>query len=728
MSTSGKIAIAGLLWVQALFLVSTFQTFLAVFAATILATLIVLARHQRSAGEVIAVRPSIGLIGRYLRWMLLLSSLLVILLVTVLWRLRDQSDAQLNALSVAVDALAHWAFFTSLLLWALLPNRGHAAMLGLGLVVLLLCVAAGGTSRSMASQTSIALTACLGFTIAAQTILGSARRTGNALFAHENASDQRTRWMGRTMSLTTISLILMTTGAVANTTNRFLPNVQQAVQRRLQETFDVGFDRARIGGTRYVQSGRLGSVRQHMTSNPTEITLSVDSTVSPGYLRGRVYDLYQHRRWQNAAEPPSTWFGAVSQPQQLLRPSSQGQINLRGAPFRPLSRFEFPPDDQSQSTAGARNHIVIHNNPIKGYVVFTPLATVWIEASSRELLIDDHGVIRMGIDITKPYVAGVARQPRVSSLTTVQRQVLTSVPVAIDNEARRVAQLVCPKVGTARVKAAAISRFFQAEYDYSLRPTESPPGVDPIAYFLQKCHPAHCEYFASATVAILRAAGVPARYVTGYVVDERHDSEPDLWLARNQDAHAWAEAYDDQTRRWFAVESTPGRTYQTVTTSSDKLVSEGLADENQANDDNGSGSLLGQAWDWLRSRRATDALFLVFQLAQLPLFLFLVAFWWVNYRRTSSGLRDEMDVKSAKMLRKVDRSVRKHALTRRPSETLCQFADRIEMDSANRSRRDGGRKLKSFAPGTVNTPAPVTEANCRKSGEIRRPPNKNRSN
>ena len=54
---------------------------------------------------------------------------------------------------------------------------------------------------------------------------------------------------------------------------------------------------------------------------------------------------------------------------------------------------------------------------------------------------------------------------------------------------------------------------------------------------------------------MLRLAGVPARYVTGFVVTEKNTSGG-YWIARNRDAHAWAEAWDDQ-RGWVTVEATP---------------------------------------------------------------------------------------------------------------------------------------------------------------------------
>ncbi len=249
-----------------------------------------------------------------LKWLLVIASALAVFVITLVWRLESQLSIDVNVLSVSVDAVAHWALFCSLIAWSLRPNRGHVAMLGLGMVVLLLGVASGGTSRSMAAQTSISLAACVGFTLAAQVILGTARGTGGAVFADAESDDEGSLWMARTIPLISLSLILMATGVVANATSRVLPGLQRVVQEQLQESLDVVTDRTGIGGTRYVRSGELGSIRQHIAANPTEISLVVKSKYMPGYLRGRVYDLYRKRRWHSASKLKSPWRPANESP------------------------------------------------------------------------------------------------------------------------------------------------------------------------------------------------------------------------------------------------------------------------------------------------------------------------------------------------------------------------------------------------------------------------------
>lgn len=104
---------------------------------------------------------------------------------------------------------------------------------------------------------------------------------------------------------------------------------------------------------------------------------------------------------------------------------------------------------------------------------------------------------------------------------------------------------------TDRDKVNAIERYFD-DFRYTLfQPDES---QDPIAHFLYDSKAGHCEYFATATVFMLRAAGIPARYAVGYSVQE-FDPFTDLFVVRKRHAHAWAIAHLDGS--WQVVDTTP---------------------------------------------------------------------------------------------------------------------------------------------------------------------------
>jgi hypothetical protein len=115
---------------------------------------------------------------------------------------------------------------------------------------------------------------------------------------------------------------------------------------------------------------------------------------------------------------------------------------------------------------------------------------------------------------------------------------------------------------TDRQKIRAIERFFADpanHFTYSLHARRHPYRLSQptaLGFFLKTSRLGHCEYFATATVLLLRQAGVPARYATGYAVPEsaRHG---DTYLVRARDAHAWALAWHSDTGLWDQIDTTP---------------------------------------------------------------------------------------------------------------------------------------------------------------------------
>ncbi len=89
--------------------------------------------------------------------------------------------------------------------------------------------------------------------------------------------------------------------------------------------------------------------------------------------------------------------------------------------------------------------------------------------------------------------------------------------------------------------ANQILRWFSTEqFHYTLSPPRL--GEDSIDDFLFNTRRGFCEHYSGSFVLMLRAAGIPARVVTGYQGGEVNG---DYMIVRQSDAHAWAEAYID---------------------------------------------------------------------------------------------------------------------------------------------------------------------------------------
>ena len=105
---------------------------------------------------------------------------------------------------------------------------------------------------------------------------------------------------------------------------------------------------------------------------------------------------------------------------------------------------------------------------------------------------------------------------------------------------------------------SAISEYFATKFTYRLwQDADSDPKKEltPLARFLLKTHSGHCEYFATATVLLLRELGIPARYAVGYSV---HEAAENGYLVRQRDSHAWCLVWNEDKKIWEDFDTTPG--------------------------------------------------------------------------------------------------------------------------------------------------------------------------
>lgn len=102
------------------------------------------------------------------------------------------------------------------------------------------------------------------------------------------------------------------------------------------------------------------------------------------------------------------------------------------------------------------------------------------------------------------------------------------------------------------VLKAALRYFNQEGFSYTLEPPLL--GADSVDDFLFGTKAGFCEHYASAFVFLMRAAGIPARVVTGYLGGE-WNAVGRYYVVRQSDAHAWAEVWQEN-RGWVRIDPT----------------------------------------------------------------------------------------------------------------------------------------------------------------------------
>lgn len=105
----------------------------------------------------------------------------------------------------------------------------------------------------------------------------------------------------------------------------------------------------------------------------------------------------------------------------------------------------------------------------------------------------------------------------------------------------------------------------EEKYKYTLYPTvpdRETNTLDGVETFLTLTHEGYCVQYASSLVLLLREAGIPARYVDGYIATGfRNNREDDavsryVTTVRDSNAHAWVEVWFDGIG-WVQYEATP---------------------------------------------------------------------------------------------------------------------------------------------------------------------------
>ncbi len=133
------------------------------------------------------------------------------------------------------------------------------------------------------------------------------------------------------------------------------------------------------------------------------------------------------------------------------------------------------------------------------------------------------------------------------------RQAYLMLPDASAKQAKELAQKWRADSNDPRdILRRARDYFVQREFVYTLSPPRLPR--DPVDQFLFETQRGFCEHYAGAFAVLMRAAGVPARVVTGYQGGELNPIGEYL-IVRQSDAHAWVEIWMDG-EGWLRIDPT----------------------------------------------------------------------------------------------------------------------------------------------------------------------------
>lgn len=139
------------------------------------------------------------------------------------------------------------------------------------------------------------------------------------------------------------------------------------------------------------------------------------------------------------------------------------------------------------------------------------------------------------------YTASAWTQPDDSRpLSDDDRRRALAFPVAFNKRTQSLALQWRAETGSDRAYIARVLQWIQRDFSYTL--ATDPPRFNAVDRFLFEDRQGFCQHFSSSFAMLMRAAGIPARVVTGYVGGYRNPYGG-YWVLYIKDAHAWTEVW-----------------------------------------------------------------------------------------------------------------------------------------------------------------------------------------
>ena len=194
-----------------------------------------------------------------------------------------------------------------------------------------------------------------------------------------------------------------------------------------------------------------------------------------------------------------------------------------------LKRGQNPENWRVENASGREDHVMrLTGNPGNG-VLPVPMGVYQIDGLPATVVEQSP----MGAIVAEdtPEFADFTIRYTQQATDTAPVDTDTEIPRALKPTFKKLVTQLGLHPGQQKENLSRIKRFFRDNFSYSLYLHGPDNDPVPLRTFLLEDRTGHCEYFATAGVLLLRAAGIPARYAGGYAVNE-YNPLTDSWLIR----------------------------------------------------------------------------------------------------------------------------------------------------------------------------------------------------
>ena len=238
------------------------------------------------------------------------------------------------------------------------------------------------------------------------------------------------------------------------------------------------------------------------------------------YLRGQHYDHYDGTGWTSTAGQTEHFF---------LPGTSAGSVTVRTRGHRTLLYLPYYPGEETVLTGG----LLENTGNLRQYTLQRQV----LPENWEDTVLDADHFLQLS--------------PSEQTLQAMQPYLM--LPQQTRSRAQ---ELLNGLTGnSATEKARIIASLVRSSAEYDLNTPRMPETEGDFAlWFLREADTGYCVHFATAATVLLRAADIPARYVTGYLTEAATGQTVTVTA---KDAHAWAEYYEPALDCWMILEATP---------------------------------------------------------------------------------------------------------------------------------------------------------------------------
>jgi len=252
--------------------------------------------------------------------------------------------------------------------------------------------------------------------------------------------------------------------------------------------------------------------------------------ISEFFWRASVFENFDGQAWRHGNEASFTWAGAT-------RLGNAGSVEQ--SDYRYSVEFESRQDERLFS-------LDIGNMQSRWDIdhIESDQGEYFLSFSQQQLQRYSVSLAPYAVEAKKPH------------LDARQAKRYLQLPPAVAPKTRRMVndwlQQNSRQASPKHIVSAALAFFAREGFVYSTENVNIKGDlVDGFVFGERK---GYCEHYASAFVLMMRAAGIPARVVTGYSGAE-YQGDGDIYVVRQSFAHAWAEVWMDDTG-WLRFDPT----------------------------------------------------------------------------------------------------------------------------------------------------------------------------